>query len=195
MILKKWGSEKTKIIMKDAYGRLEELCSENAADSKALKVHTEENMFPCMSIYESLQKHGVPKEEALEFMDQSWSKKAEPGAQSMKKMLKPFGLYKLYPRMFQWVAKNQFGEKAGFEAVFYQCGKHRCKFDMKKCVFCDICKKYGCPELIKCFCHVDDVNNDGLHPRLIWNRTQCMGDGGDFCDFDIYVSGYNNEIR
>lgn len=195
ILAEQWGAEKTAVIMKDAHRRYEELCKENASDSKALKKHTEENMFPCMSIYEALQKNGIAKEKALEFMDMCWSKKAQSGAKSMKKMLKPFGLYKLYPRMFQWVAKNQFGEKAGFEAVFYDCGKHRCKFDMKKCVFCEICEKYGCPELTKCFCHVDDVNNGGLHPDLIWNRTKCMGEGQDLCDFDIYVTGYDNEIR
>ena len=85
------------------------------------------------------------------------------------------------------MAKKQYGPAAGFEAKFYSMGKDRCKFDMVKCPFCQVCNRYGCPELTQCFCHVDDVNNENLHPKLKWNRSQFMGDGGEYCDFDIYV--------
>ena len=187
LFCERWGKEKTEQIMKIASQRFSWLCQQNIADSKAVKQHTEKNLFPCISLYESMQKCGIPKEEALDFLDISWSKRAEKGANSTRKILKFAGLYKLYPAIFKWVAKNQFGTAAGFQADFYDCGKQRCKFDMKKCLFCDTCERYECPELTKCFCHVDDINNKDLHPRLCWNRTQFMGEGKDFCDFDIFV--------
>ena len=183
----KWGEEKSIRIRKAAERRLAELCQENASDPKPVKVHTEQDIFPCISLYEAMQQEGVPGKEAEEFLDWCWSKKAESGAKSMKKTLAFAGLYKLYPAMFRLVAKSQFGEKAGFQAKFYHTGPSRCKFDMKKCLSFDTCNRYGCPELTKCFCHVDDVNNENLHPRLIWNRTKYMGGGGDLCDFDIYL--------
>ena len=186
-ILECWGEDKGSRIMELSYTRLEQLCRENSKDVKAVKTHTENNIFPCMSLYESMQECGIAADEALDFLDMLWSRRAEPGAASISKILKIAGLYKLYPAIFKFVAKNQFGVAAGFQAKFYDCGKGRCKFDMTKCLFCETCKRYGCPELTKCFCHVDDVNNGNLHPRLCWNRTQYMGGGGDLCDFDIFV--------
>ena len=187
MIENRWGKEKSKAIIDDAFARWEQLCRENESASKEKKAHYTDNIFPCISYYEALQKNNIKASDALEFLDESWSIRAQKGADSTKKILKFFGLYKLYPAMFQWVAKNQFGTKAGFKAEFYSLGKKRCKFDMTKCLFLDTCKKYGCPELTQCFCHTDDINNADLHPNLCWNRTKFMGNGGDCCDFDIYV--------
>ena len=192
LLCRQWGNDIGEKIMQSSQIRLEQLSRENVSDPKAVKNHTEKDIFPCISLYESMQKEGIDRKEALEFLDRTWSSRAEEGANSLKSILKIPGLYKLYPAMFQWVAKNQFGTAAGFQAEFYDCGKYRCKFDMKKCLFYDTCRRYGCPELTQCFCHVDDVNNKGLHPGLCWNRTQCMGEGGEFCDFDIFVKDAGN---
>ena len=183
-----WGEEFSQNVIDDADARWQELCAENSSACKAKKAHFIDNIFPCISYYEALQKHGIPQQEALEFMDECWSRRAQKGAESMRSMLRFCGLYKLYPMMFRFVAKQQFGSKAGFAANYYDCGKDRCKFDMTRCLFLDTCTKYGCPELTQCFCHTDDINNENLHPRLCWNRTQFMGNGGDLCDFDIYVT-------
>ena len=58
---------------------------------------------------------------------------------------------------------------------------------MTKCLYCDVCRKNNCKELIVCFCHTDDVTDGNMHPKIKWNRTKIMGDGGDCCDFDIVV--------
>ena len=187
-VLKRWGEGKGTRIMELSHTRLEQLCYENNKDVKAVKAHTEDEIFPCISLYESIQQCDVQSDEALDFLDQLWSQRAESGAESIRKILKFAGLYKFYPAVFKLVARNQYGTAAGFEAKFYDCGRGRCKFDMTKCLYCEVCKKYGCPELTKCFCHVDDVNNANLHPRLCWNRTRFMGGGGDLCDFDIFVT-------
>ena len=164
-----------------------DLCKENQNDSKAIKQHTKHNLFPCISLYKAMLEAGINQAEALTFMDKSWSRKAKKAAESTKKMLSLFGLYKLYPAMFETVAKKQFGEKAGFKAKFYDLGKGHCKFDMTECLFAKTCKRYNCNELLKCFCHTDDINNQDLHPKLIWNRNKYMGKGDEYCDFDIYV--------
>ena len=182
-----WPADISDKITNTAFARYKQLCIENNSVCRAKKKHYMDNIFPCISYYESLQTNGISKQDALNFLDKTWSKRAQKGADSTKSMLKHFGLYKLYPAMFKFVAKNQFGEKAGFKATFYKSDKKQCKFDMTRCLFLDTCKKYGCPELTICFCHTDDINNDNLHPDLCWNRTKYMGNGGDLCDFDIYV--------
>ena len=175
-------------LMPLALTKYQALCKENEGDPKEVKLHTEKNIFICMSLYWGMLKLGIKQDEAVNFLDKSWSRKAEKSAKSMSSMLKLFGLYKLYPMMFKSVAKKQFGEKAGFKAKFYDEPKSRCKFDMTTCLFKNYCEKYQCLELLKCFCHTDDANNEGLHPRLKWNRHKYMGQGDDYCDFDIYVT-------
>ena len=182
-----WGKDFTLCVMKSAEDHYLQLCAENYSDPKPIKAHTESNIYPCISLYNALQEVGVPPDEALSFLDEVWSLRAESGARIMQKGLKFAGLYKLYPAMFRIVAKKQYGANAGFRAKFYDCGKYHCKFDMTQCLFLNICRRYGCPELTKCFCHVDDINNRHLHPHLCWNRTKYMGKGDDFCDFDIFV--------
>ena len=182
-----WGGDFCDVVMSDAEGLLRTMIDENAGDPKAVRRHTETDIFPCISLYRALQGRGIPADEALAFLDDSWSRRAQEPARRMGRMLRFAGLYRLYPSMFRFSAKKGFGEAAGFEARFYDCGRRRCRFDMTRCLFMDTCRRYGCPELTQCFCHVDDVNNADLHPRLCWNRTRYMGKGDDVCDFDIYV--------
>ncbi len=191
----RWGGEMSERAAADAATRLRELCRENARACRAKRVHYANNLFPCISWYEALQKNGVSQRDALAFMDELWIERAARSAEATGKMLGYSGLYKLYPLIFRWVAKRQFGTKAGFEADFYRTGMTRCKFDMRKCLFLDTCEKYGCPELTQCFCHTDDAGNEGLHPNLCWNRTQYMGGGAAFCDFDIYVKKRDASAR
>ena len=183
-----YGEAKSQLVLEYAWERYEQLCAETASDSKAVKAHTHGDIFPCISLYAALQRAGVAPEAAVEFLDRSWSRLAEPKARSMQAMCKIPGVYKLMPRIFRIVTEQQFGEKAGFRATFYPTDSTRVKFDMTQCLYCDVCRRYGVPELVKCFCHTDDVTDGHIHPRLCWNRTKTMGEGGDVCDFDLIVT-------
>ena len=186
-ILEKLGKDKTEKIIESAYKRLEQLIDENKNESKEAKALTQKEIYPSIALYEAILKTGIEKEKAVEIMDYAICKKTEPGAKSMQMMMKLPGVYRKYPAMFKSVAKKQFGEKAGFKAKYYDTPKTQVRFDMTHCLYCDVCNKYNCPEIIKCFCHTDDVNNANLHPKLIWARTKIMGDGADCCDFNLYV--------
>ncbi len=43
------------------------------------------------------------------------------------------------------------------------------------------------PEIIKAFCHSDDVAYGNMHPKLDWVRSKTLGRDGDCCDFIINV--------
>ena len=187
LLEQEFGAETAESILKLAEQKFDKLCADHADEPKAVKAQTHNNMYPCISLYWSLQEKGVEPPKALDFLDKSWSKMAEPKAASIRTLLKIPGLYKLMPAIFKFVTLKQFGETAGFQAKFYDMGKGRCKFDMTKCLFCDLCKKNGCPELVPCFCHTDDVTDGNMHPKLLWNRTKVMGEGGNVCDFDLIV--------
>lgn len=182
-----YGWAQTERILEQTDNILQQLCRDHQDQPRAVKAHTQGKIYPCIAIYRAMQAMGYEKEKALEFLDRSCSRQAQPKAASMRAMLKIPGLHKLMPAIFKMVTLRQFGEKAGFHAEFYDTPRNRCKFDMTKCLYCDTCRACGCPELVPCFCHTDDVTDGNMHPRILWNRTKIMGDGGDCCDFDIIV--------
>ena len=187
LLLEAYGEDQTQQILALAQEEYDSLCREHPDQVKAVKQHTFAKIYPNVALYRALQRCGVPQPEALDFMDHSCCALAEPQAASMRAMMKIPGAYKLMPNIFTWVAKHQFGEAAGFRAKFYNLGSARSKFDMTHCLYCDVCRDCGCPELTVCFCHTDDVTDGNMHPKLLWNRTQTMGEGAEFCDFDLLI--------
>ena len=182
-----YGEDRAEKVLNYAKNRFRALCMENLEDHRAVKNHTETDIYPCIAVYEGLIREGVSKEEAEKFLDVTYSRKAEVGATQMRMLCKIPGVYKLVPTLFRKVTDLQFGEKAGFHAVFLESDKNRTRFNMEKCLYCDRLQRYGYPELVKCFCHTDDVKNGAMHPKLCWARTKTMGEGGDVCDFDMYI--------
>ena len=187
LVEEKFGWAQTERIMGLADKIYAQLCSEGAGQTKAVKAHTVEKIYPVIAFYRAMQQVGISREKALEFLDWSCSHQAEPQAKALRGLLKIPGLYKKMPAMYAWMTRTNFGEKAGFQAKFYPTDDNRCKFDMVKCLYCDVCRANGCPELVPCFCHTDDVTSGHMHPKILWNRTKTMGEGGDCCDFDIIV--------
>ena len=187
LLEEKFGWAQRERIANLADGIFATLCAENADQPKAVKAHTMGKIYPVIAYYRAMQQAGIPREKALEFLDWSSSYLAEPQAKALRGLLKIPGLYKKMPAMYAWMTRNGFGEDAGFRIHFYDVGKNRCKFDMTRCLYCDVCRENGCPELVPCFCHTDDVTSGHMHPKILWNRTKTMGEGGDCCDFDIIV--------
>ena len=56
-----------------------------------------------------------------------------------------------------------------------------------RCPYFETCKRYGCPEITRCFCDGDDAGYGNLSPKLIWGRTKTIGRGGDCCDFMLKI--------
>ena len=183
-----FGPDLAEKVLPLAQKLFEQLLAENPDQPKAVVTHTHNKIYPCIALHRALQQCGITKADSAAFIDRSMSILAEPDAASIRMMLKIPGAYKLMPRIFSWVTVHQFGTDAGFAATFYPTGKDRCKFDMTRCLYCDTCRANNCPELIVAFCHTDDVTDGHMHPRLCWNRTKIMGDGGDVCDFDLYIT-------
>lgn len=99
------------------------------------------------------------------------------------RLLRLPGLYRLVPGLFAKGTRKLFGPAAGFAAKELEVTKSVWRVDMTKCPYHDACVRYGCPELCPSFCDSDDITYGGLHPRLLWHRTETLGRGGGRCDF------------
>ena len=157
--------------------RMAALRAEHADAPKPVQFHLESQILPGIAAYEVLRTvHGYVEARA-------WKMK-----QSMQKLLRLPGLYRLAPVLFCKLTPKYFGETAGFAATEYQTSGGVWRIDMTKCPYHDTCVQHGCPELCPCFCDSDDVTYDGLHPKLRWHRTKTLGRGDDCCDFYLGIT-------
>jgi hypothetical protein len=66
-----------------------------------------------------------------------------------------------------------------------ESGKDYYNITITKCLWHDACVEYGCPELCRLFCDVDDVTYGELN-KIGFSRTNTLGYGGDCCDFHFF---------
>lgn len=152
-----------------------------------LHSHLLHNIFPVIGIFDALLSDGYSREEAAELSDEIFSAYMEKSAESIRKLCRIPGMYKIIPWIFGTMAFKLFSPQAGFAADLHQAGKGRSKFDMTACPYYETCKNLGYTELAPIFCHSDDICYGNMHPKLIWNRTKTMARGADLCDFDLYI--------
>lgn len=187
LMILKYGEEITAKVMRNAVTRYHELLLIHASEIHEMRKHTAGKIYPVIGLYEAMLKEGIPKEEALEFIDWSCCKRAKEEAGYIQLALLFPGLYKLMPGMFKRRTKRHYSRKAGFEFKMYDTESTRTRFDMTKCLYCDVCRENGVPELAVCFCHASSVKKGNMHPKLKWNRTGTLSEGADCCDFDLFV--------
>ena len=166
--------------------RLGELRSEHAGASGQRMRHLESQIMPGITAYETLQTV-MPKEEALRTVHGYVEERAYRLKKTFLRLMRIPGLYKKVPGIFAKQTSKFFGISAGFEANEIRTTGGVWRIDMTRCPYHDECVRCGCPELCRCFCDSDDITYDGLHPKLIWQRTMTLGRGGDRCDFCMKV--------
>ena len=186
-ISSRFQEEQLTAILDDFHNELHSLIQSHQDHNSKVREHTFLKIYPAVSLYHALQHNGLTQQQAWDIVADYFYGTARDYADSMKKMMKIPGAYKLMPLMWKIVTRFQFGIQAGFRFTFYPVGNRRVKFDMTQCTYCRYFKEEGCPELISIFCHMDDIQNGDLHPKLLWNRKKTMGGGDDLCDFDLIV--------
>ena len=139
-------------------------------------------IIPGIAAYQVLQTV-LPKEEALSTLHGYVEERAWKLRKAILRLLRLPGLYRLVPGLFAKGTRKLFGPAAGFAAKELEVTKSVWRVDMTKCPYHDACVRYGCPELCPSFCDSDDITYGGLHPRLLWHRTETLGRGGGRCDF------------
>ena len=179
--------EKADEILINAHKRYAELLEENKEEPKAMDPHTKARIYPGISVFESLLNAGCSREEAAQVIYDFYDTAAKKGAKTLQIILKIPGLYKKVPKFASKMIEKGFGADAGFTSVKRKTDPDSMHIDMIVCPYNEICRKYGCPEIIKAFCHSDDIAYGNMHPNLIWGRTKTLGRGQDCCDFIIHV--------
>lgn len=179
--------EKYSVIISSSWERFDALCAENSDESEVVRKHTRRQIYPAIAAFESMVAAGVSRDDAAQLILDFYMTRAQKAAKAIQGLLKIPGLYKAVPKMFLMAVQKIFGPDAGFKAKHYENTKGCFQMDMLECPYMNICKKYGCPEIVPAFCASDDVAYGDMHPKLIWGRTKTLGCGDDCCDFKLTV--------
>lgn len=177
------GNEKASKIAETAQKRYEQLLAENTGDSKALREHTFQRIYPAIAVYESFLAEGVESEQAVWYIREYFQRFAAVYVPHLQRIIKVFGLAKRIPKLFLKLSQHSFGTDAGFEYEFPESRGNEARFNIVRCPYMETCRKYRCPEITRAFCDGDDAGYGNLHPKLRWGRTETIGRGGDFCNF------------
>ena len=77
--------------------------------------------------------------------------------------------------------KNHFPPE-GWQTEWVRCDCQEIHFNLHRCLYWDVTKQFGCPELCCVFCESDDISFSGLAPKINFLRNGTLGSGSDCCD-------------
>ena len=139
-------------------------------------------IFPYIALYRAMLDQGYVEEEAYHIL---YTMSENYARNTMRKMYVKAGrlpfFFGLFRRMF---SKGLQGNS--WEVEFVTNSKEQFEYNIKKCLWHDVCVKYQCPELCNIFCHSDEINFNGVSKQLYFRRSQTLGSGGTCCDFHFY---------
>ena len=166
-----------------ATDRLAALLKQYASLPKGVRFHTENKIFPAAAIYLTL-KESIGQPEAFQVMEDATFKTADAAAKKLSALLCLPGMRSLFVKVWDPLTRKMFGEKSGFQNVFYPKKKGEYRMDVVSCPYNRYFTELGCPELTKISCGADDHVYGDL-PGLKFERTSTIGRGGERCDFCI----------
>jgi hypothetical protein len=172
-------------LLEIVYNRTAELMKDNQQASDEAWEHLGQ-ILPSIAFYKVLLEKEGTREQALLLFEQWCFLNIKKIAKWIPVFLSIPGVYKKAPVFMKKVITTKFGVAAGFQFQERE-QKNGFAVDMIKCPYVETCKKYGCPELAQFFCKSDDICYSNMHPKLMWDRSQTLGTGGDRCDFKLYI--------
>ncbi len=166
-----------------ATDRLAAFLEHYASLPEGLRFHTENKILPAAAIYLTLKKD-IGQEAAYRIIEDATFKTADAAAKKLSVLLRLPGMRSLFVKAWDPLTREMFGEKSGFQNVFYPKKKGEYRMDVVSCPYNRYFTELGCPELTKISCGADDHVYGDL-PGLMFERTTTIGRGGERCDFCI----------
>ena len=184
---KRYGREKTAVIMNRAFERYEKIVDENRDEPKAYHMHTRQRIYPAIAMFDAMIENGIGREETASFLIGYYKWRSEKLVPFIQRSFKIPGLYRIVPKLFFRLTEMSFGSSAGFSSKDRYVSKTEMRLNMTGCPYNDKCRQYGCPEIVRGFCDADDICYGNMHPKISWDRTKTLGYGADACDFRVHI--------
>lgn len=151
-------------------------------NNKAIKFHLCANLFPTMAYYKALRKSNYNEHDALTYVRNETVKAAEIKKSDQAKVVNMPCAYFMYRLFIKSVMKKNFPE-SGWETEWIRCDRKEIHFNLKRCIYKDLCDQEGCSELCSVYCENDDIAFSGLMPKIRFQRAGTLAKGAECCDF------------
>lgn len=164
--------------------KLLELLNENRDKSKYQYKTLKKRILPRIALYQILQELDFDKNYSLNIVNKYFNKEVQKIVNIVHLAEKLPNFYFVFSKVFNTALK-----KDNWQITIGQNDKKAFSFKINKCLWYDTCVQYDCPEMCKMFCESDYICY-GSMKKVIFNRTQTLGTGGNFCDFKFLNSKY-----
>jgi len=186
-----FGTEKGNTIYNHSNNLFEDLLKENDyVENHKIRKHLVTHLFPIIAYYLTLREFNFSKKESYKFSYKEIEKLGNIKKKRNEKLVKiPFIYY-----IIKVIAKIYINNKWPVEAwktEWLKRNKYEIHFRFHGCVYFNLTKKYGCPEICKLFCAEDNISSSGYAPKMIFEREKTIGRGDKYCDFHL-KNGKNN---
>lgn len=152
-------------------------------NNESVKEHMTHNIFPRVACYRGLQQLGYEKDEALKLMEDFMEMTAEKVlSQRYIKMSKVPFIYLFFKLMVKPMMNKSFPAE-GWKTEWVTINSKEIAFNLHSCLYCETLESCGCPELGPFFCKNDDISFSKLAPKIIFQRSNTIANGGSCCDF------------
>lgn len=140
------------------------------------------HFYPVYAYYKALLEHGYSKKEALSYVRKETVRAANVKKYKESKCINKRDPYKAfhksskpnkrkkYPRGF-WKVETVIDDECEMQ------------FNVKTCIYRDLCHKYYCPELYSLFCERDKIAYSNLGNNIAFERKGTLTKGSDCCEF------------
>ncbi len=172
---KRIGEEKTAALFAEAQ-TLSLSYEANYRDLKGFEKRHASAAYNIAALYLPLRE-AIGTEEAIRLLDEVWKPAAQESCARYDK-LPP----KLFIRLCRIIAKNAFGNKAGFEQKMISRDRNEVRFDVTACPYVRIMNELGCGEACPIVCRQDEYTYGALR-GVAFERTKTLGRGDEKCDF------------
>lgn len=154
----------------------------------ALNNHVDANILPGLALYQTFLADRLSREVALnETRDVLTALTNRRMTRRVRLLARLPGMFWLLRRIMKRTMNTGFVEP-GFKFHWVADNPHQIAFTMTRCLYHNTLTAYGAPELTPVFCYQDDVWGVELAPKVIFERPQTIGRGGQKCNFCYRLS-------
>ena len=131
-----------------------------------------------IALYQTFIDNGIPAQEAKELVKAYSFYIAGKAHRILEALFHIPGFFRLF-RFF--MRKGMSGEEIWISKTLAD-NANEYSTDVLKCLWCDTCASFNCPEICEIFCLCDHIVFGNIK-KLKFDRSETLGMGGNKCDF------------
>ena len=183
-VIRAFGEEEGRKIFSRASKLYAELCvTTDYQKSPTFERQLRTLVFPVIAYYKTLLAFGYKTAPALGLVRNETEKAAEACAEVLANQMRPVFPFHAFKRNIKNFIEYKF-PGMGWKVADLKARGRKITFYVRECLYCTICKKFGCPELCEVFCDYERAAfGKGLGSVMEFECGGRIATGYDKCEF------------